>query len=128
MAKIKLGSAPKAFTHKVTFPLLQGGTGEITITYRYRDRTQFAEFIDSVYPKIKKPDPVSKDAGFDVIQNALEAQENEVRYIMGAATAWDLEDDLSEANVRALINEFPAAGAAITAAYREAITEGRAKN
>lgn len=128
MAKIKLGSAPKSFTHKVTFPLLQGGKGDITMTYRYRDRMQFAEFIDSVYPKIKKPDPVSTEPGFDLVENAAEAEANEVRYIMGAATGWDLDDDFSEANVRALINEFPAAGSAITAAYREAITEGRAKN
>lgn len=128
MAKIKLGSAPKAFTHRVTFPLLQGGKGDITMTYRYRDRTQFAEFIDTVYPHIKRPETPSSEPGFDVVENAAKTQADEVRYILGCATGWDLEDDFSEANVKALINEFPAAGAAITSAYREAITEGRAKN
>ena len=128
MAKIKLGSAPKSFSHKVTFPLLQGGKGDITMTYHYRDRTLFALFIDQIYPQIKRPEAPSSEPGFDVVENAAKAQADEVRYIMGCASGWDLEDDFNEVNVKALINEFPAAGAAITAAYREAITEGRAKN
>ena len=128
MAKIKLGSAPKAFTHKVTFPLLQGGKGDITMNYRYRDRSQFAEFIDQIYPQIKRPEAPSSEPGFDVVETAAKAQADEARYIMGCASGWDLEDDFTEANIKALINEFPAAGAAITSAYREAITEGRAKN
>ena len=128
MAKIKLGSAPKAFTHKVTFPLLQGGKGDITMTYVYRDRTKFAEFIDQIYPQIKRPDLPPSEPGFDVVESAAKAQADEVRYIMGCASGWDLEDDFNEANVKALINEFPAAGTAVTVAYREAIIEGRAKN
>ena len=128
MSKIKLGTAPKSFTHKVTFPLLQGGKGDITMSYRNRDRTQFAEFIDQIYPGIKNPPAEAAEAGFDIVENAAKTQADEVRYIMGCATGWDLEDDFTESNVQALINEFPAAGAAITRAYREAVTEGKAKN
>lgn len=128
MAKIKLGSAPKSFKHKVSFPMLQGGTGDVIMDFKYRDRIQFAQFIDETYPNIKNPPEASLEPGFDVVDKAEKAVADEVNYIMGCATGWDLEDEFSAANVQALITEFPAAGAAITAAYRVAITEGRAKN
>lgn len=128
MANIKIGSAPKSFTHKVSFPLLQGGKGDITMNYRNRDTMQFAEFIDQIYPGIKNPPAETVEAGFDIVENAAKTLADEVRYIIGCATGWDLDHDFTESNVQALIQEFPAAGKAITKAYREAVTEGKAKN
>ncbi|WP_367847002.1 phage tail assembly chaperone [Rhodoferax sp. WC2427] len=128
MAKIKLGSAPKSFTQKVSFPLLKGGTGDVVMDFKYRDRAEFAQFIDEIYPGIKSPPTPSTEPGFDVVEQDRKTQADEVRYIMGCANGWDLEEDFTEANVKALVNEFPAAGSAIPAAYRMAISEGRVKN
>lgn len=39
MAKIKLGARPKNFTRTVSFPMLDGSTGKIEVTYKYRTRS-----------------------------------------------------------------------------------------
>ena len=132
MAKIKLGSAPKSFKHKVAFALLDGSKADITIEFRYRNRAQFAEFIADIYPDLKagpkKADDEVQEVGFDVVGSSREASERDVNYILAAATGWDLEEDFNAANVQHLVNDFPAASNAIMAAYRIALTEGKAKN
>ena len=128
MARIKLGTAPKSFKHKVSFPLLDGGKGEITVDFRYRNRIQFAEFIAEIYPDLKDGPKESDGLGIDVVSTSREASERDVNYILAAASGWDLEDDFDAGKVKELVNDFPAAANAIMAAYRTAITEGKAKN
>jgi len=132
MAKITLGSAPKTFAHVARFPLVDGGEGEINVQYRYRTRTAFAEFIGQVYPEIKtpaKPEPGKRlDPGIDLNATAAQAIEKDVAHIMGSVVSWDLEDELSAANVRRLVDEFPAAAYALIDGYARAINEGRTGN
>lgn len=128
MAKIVLGSAPKSFKHKVSFPMVGGGKGEITVEFRYRNRSQFAEFIAEIYPELKDGSATEAAEGVDVVGNSAKAVEREVHYILAAAQGWDLAEDFDAASIKQLVNEFPAAANAITTAYREAITEGKAKN
>lgn len=128
MPKIQLGSAPKTFKHKVTFPLVEGGEGEITVEFQYRTRAQFAAFISELYPSIKSGSTVSTAAGYDVVAEAEKGIGSDVQHILGAVRSWDLDDPFDAAGVRRLVDEFPAAAAAILNGYRVAVTEGRAKN
>ena len=129
MAKIKLGAAPKTFKQKITFPLLGGGEGDLTVEFRYRTRAEFAEFIAGLYPDIKTGGTVAEGAvGFDLEAAADRELDTNVKHILGAAAGWDLEDDFDAANVKRLTNEYPAASAAIVTAYRTALVEGRTKN
>ena len=128
MAKITLGSAPKSFKHKVSFPLVDGSKGDITVDFRYRNRTQFAEFVAEIYPDLKNGPQESTSQGVDVVDMAREALEREVCYILAAVSGWDLAEDFNAQNVKQLVNDFPGAANAITAAYRTACTEGKTKN
>lgn len=128
MPKIQLGSAPKTFHHVVSFPLVEGGEGQITVEYQYRTRAQFAAFISELYPEIKTGPGASVEPGFDMIAAAEKSIDSDVRHILGSVRGWDLSDDFDAAAVRRLVDEFPAAASAILNGYRIAITEGRTKN
>lgn len=128
MAKFQLGSAPKTFKRKVSFPLISGGTGEISFEFNFRNKTQFAEFIDEIFPELRDGKDAAANEGIDVVGNSVKAVATEVAYILGAAKEWDLDDDLNEANVRQLVIDFPAASTVIMTVYREACNEGKAKN
>lgn len=128
MPKIQLGSAPKTFKHTVTFPLVEGGEGEITVEYQYRTRAQFAAFIAELYPEIKGGAIAVADPGFDLVAAAEKSIDSDVRHILGSVRGWDLTDAFDAAGVRRLVDEFPAAAAAILNGYRIAVSEGRTKN
>lgn len=130
MAKITLGSAPKTFTHVARFSMVGGGEGEVTVQYRYRTRSAFAEFIGQVYPEIKAPPTPAKRAtpGIDLDAEAARQLEKDVAHIMGSVVSWDLDDEFNAANVRRLVDEFPAAASALIEGYAKAINEGRTGN
>lgn len=128
MPKIQLGSAPKTFKHKVTFPLVEGGEGEIVVEFQYRTRAQFAAFISELYPDIKDGRAPASGAGFDVVKVAEQGIDSDVKHILGSVKGWDLNDEFTADSVRRLVDEFPAAAAAVMTGYRDAITEGRTKN
>lgn len=128
MAKIQLGSAPRSFRRKIVFPLLQGGEGDITVEFRYRTRAQFAAFIKEMFPELASGPAVRTGPGFDLVAAAEKSIESDVQHILGAVVNWDLEDQFDAASVRRLVDEFPAAAAAVLDAYRVEITEGRTKN
>lgn len=128
MAKIKLGAAPKSFKRKVSFPLVGGGMGDINVEFMWRNRTQFADFIDSVFPELREQRESGAADGIDVVANSAKALSRDVTYISGCVLSWDLDDEFNEDSIKQLVNEYPAAANAITKAYSEAITEGKAKN
>lgn len=129
MAKIKLGSRPKNFKAKVTFPVLEGGESFIEISYIYRTRTEFGAFLDEVL----------KDAGVEATSASSEekasiatalakTRDTNADYIMRIADGWDLDVEFSRDNIAQLCDEYPAAAMAIMNNYRSAMTEGRLGN
>ncbi|MCA1857455.1 phage tail assembly chaperone [Massilia oculi] len=138
--KIVLGKRPETFSKEVSFPMLDGSTGCIRIDYLYRTRKEHAAFIDSIQAGIEaKAKSESErykalaDAGedlpmlkqSDVVSYQVEAN---VDTIMGAVKGWNLDIPFDREAVEQLVDELPAAVAAILTAYREAITEGRLGN
>lgn len=128
MAKYIRGSAPTHFKHKVTFNVLSGGKADVVMDYHYRTASQHAAFVAQIHPELMDGPAEPASTGVDVVALSAKAIDRNVRYIMGAANGWDLDDEFSEANVRQFCDEQPAGAQAVINSYREAITEGRAKN
>jgi len=140
MAKIILGKRPETFAHTVKFPMLDGSTGAIGLTYKYRTRDEFGEFVDG----LRDADKARMEAEIDrfqllheqgkpipeLTQSELLARETEMNadYIMGCVQGWDLDVDFDRAAVIQLAGEVPAAIPEIIKGYRDAIVEGRLGN
>lgn len=127
MANVTLGKRPESFKHPVKFPMLDGTVGEITITFKYRTRTEYGQFIDKVMA----------DAGIENRKGqeklSLEAlmkqsNNNSADHLMQVILDWDLEVPLSRDAVKQLSDEQPAAAAEIMETYRVACNEGRLGN
>lgn len=130
MAKIVLGKRPKNFKAKVSFPLLDGETGIIEISYIYRTRTEFGKLIDDLMTDAGvKQDGVDDEAQKFSLAEALErTRDTNADYIMKVADGWNLDEEFSRDNVAQMCDEIPAAAMAIMNTYRNAITEGRLGN
>jgi len=128
MAKIKLGATPKNFKKTVTFPMLDGSTGSIEITYRYRTRTDFGLFIDELMESAKVKAPKDADAEFSMADLMEKTAGSNADYVLQVVDGWNLDEDLTHGNVQQLADEMPAAVNAIMETYRVAVTEGRLGN
>lgn len=129
MAKIKLGQRPKTFTAPARFKFLDGSDGVINVVYRYRTRTEFGAFLDEIYAENGVAKPMDAGDGADLLARAYaEGNEKIAGQIMRAAEGWDLDEPFSGVNVQQLVNEIPAAAAAIMASYEAAIKDGRLGN
>lgn len=127
MAKIKLGNTPKNFRKTVTFPMLDGTTGSIDITYKYRTREEFGLFIDELMAaagETKRPD----NETFSMQALMEKTAGSNADYVLKVVDAWNLDEDLTHDNVKQLSDEVPAAVNAIMEAYRIAVTEGKLGN
>lgn len=149
MAKIKLGTPPKNIPHTVKFKGIDGEEDTFDVTYKYRTRSQFAQYVDSLSTaatkkakaqakastskKAKKPaaEALEGDEVLDVtvwtdIVNGTSGQMAE--HLMGMLESWELNDELNRANVERLVDEYPGLATAIISDYRAAVVEGRLGN
>jgi hypothetical protein len=141
MAKIVLGKRPESFKHTVKFPLLDGTEGSIEITYKYRTRTEFGEFLDQwmeegrlrveAQQKAEQEARAEGDKPADAdATRALQVKiaESNADYILRIAEGWNLDVPFSRDSVKQLSDELPAAANGIMNNYRAAIIEGRLGN
>jgi hypothetical protein len=126
MAKIVLGTRPKNFKAKVTFPLLDGTEGLIEVSFRYRTRTEFGELIDALMNEATAGE--STEEKLSLADALTKTRDTNAEYILKVADGWNLEEKFNLENVAQLCDEFPAAAMAIMNTYRSAITEGRLGN
>lgn len=127
MAKIKLGARPANFTSVVKFPLLEGGEGSIEVKFKYRTRVEFGKFIDKLMDAAgEKPKAEGDKFSMAVLMEKTAGANAD--YILDVVDGWNLDEDLTRANVQQLANEIPAAATAIMETYRTATTEGRLGN
>lgn len=127
MAKIKLGSRPKTFKRIVTFDMLEGGKGSIECLYRYRTRSEFGAFIDSIVEAAGlKPKPDGEKFSMEELMQQTSGANAD--YLLDVLDGWNLDEDLNKANAQQLADELPGAAAAIMETYRSALVEGRLGN
>lgn len=122
MAKIKIGNKPKNFKKTVTFPMLDGTQGEIECVFKYRTRTEFGQFIDSIFSGAQS------SADFKMAEIMEKARDKNAEYLAQVLDVWNLDEELSLANLQELADECPGAVVAIMEDYRAAIIEGRLGN
>lgn len=128
MAKIKLGNRPKNFKKVVKFPMLDGTTGSVEITYKYRTRKEFGEFVDSMMEAAGEKKGQADDEKFSLAALMERMGSANADYVLQVVDEWNLDEELSRESVEQLTDEIPAATAAIMETYRVAITEGRLGN
>lgn len=127
--KIKLGQCPKNFTAPVKFKLLDGSDGVINMNYRYRTRTEFGAFLDEIYAENGIAKPANDGASDNLLARAYEAGNEKIAgQILRTADGWDLDAPFDADSVQQLVNEVPAAAAAIMTSYEAAIKDGRLGN
>lgn len=128
MALIKLGSTPKSFKRALIVDMLDGTKGSIEVTYKYRTRTEFGKFLDSVFKEAGVAPAPGEDEKV-VIEKVMEkTRDTNADYLIQVLDGWNLESELTKANLQQLCDEFPGVANTIMETYRTAITEGRAKN
>lgn len=126
--KIKLGNRPKSFKRIVKVPMLDGSEGTIEMQYKYRTRSEFGAFIDSITEAAGLKQKPDDDAKFSLEVLMEKTKESNSDYIFKVADGWNLDEEFTLPNVAQLCDELPGAAAAIMETYRVAITEGRLGN
>lgn len=124
MAIIKLGARPKSFKRVVTFPLVEGGEGAIEVSFRYRTRTEFGKFIDSIVADAQ----AQGDQQFSMADLMERTRDKNAAYLMDVIDGWNLDEPLTRATVEQLCDELPGAATEIMEQYRKATVEGRLGN
>lgn len=128
MAKLVLGKTPATFKpFPVKFTLPDGQDDQIKVTFHYKTRSQFAEFLNQLFGSAGEEKP---DTGEPLDFEALFAKggQKTVAQLSQIIADWDFAEKPTPEILATMHDEAPAAAAAITAAYSAACTEGRLGN
>jgi hypothetical protein len=129
MPTIKLGARPKNFTQTISVPMHEGEEGTVKISYRYRTRTEYGEFIDALVKDAGvAPAAEGEDVAGVMTRAMARARDKNAHYILQIADGWNLDSEFGLAAITQLCDELPGAALAIMNAYTAAITEGRLGN
>lgn len=130
MAKITLGKRPKNFKRIIKVPMLEGGEGTVEVSYVYRTRTEFGQFVDELLEAAQvTPASQSDDDVKFSLQQALErTRDTNADYLLKIMDGWNLDEPFGRAALVQLCDELPGAAMAMIDQYRAAITEGRLGN
>lgn len=128
MAKIKLGARPKNFKRTLKVKLPEGGEGTIEVSYVYRTRTEFGQFIDALFADAGVQPADAEDVKFSLEAAMEKTRDTNADYIMQIIDGWNLEEEFGRDAVAQLCDELPGAALAIMEDYRLAVTEGRLGN
>ncbi|MDR2213948.1 MAG: phage tail assembly chaperone [Pseudomonadales bacterium] len=132
MAKFKFGEPPKTFDSTIKFTTLDKEVVDFGVTFNYRDKEELgtlqAETLGTGIAERRAMLKESEQAEVPFIQLASSDVDGITEYLMKAMHGWTLDVEFNRENVRALVKRYPAAAAAIDAAYRLACNEGRLGN
>lgn len=104
MAKLKLVPDP-TFKAKVEIAVPGATPAGVVFTFKHRSRQEMDRFLKQVSD-----------------------MNDDVEMVMALAVGWELADDFTEENVRALVDSYISAPAAIFETYLKELTGNRSKN
>lgn len=130
MAKLVLGKPPATFKPiPVKYTLPDGQEDELLITYKYKTRSQYAEFLDEMRARAGAPAPVvGSDAPLDFKTLFAQGGAKTTGHLAEIVAAWDLADPVTADSLAALHDQCPAAAVAIVEGYADPCTQGRLGN
>lgn len=124
MSKVILGKRPKNFKRNVSFVMLDGEVATIECLFKYRTRTEFGAFLDSIFEDAKEDK--AENVGVGDLMAKTSAKNAD--YLLKVLDGWNLDEEINRQNLEQLADECPAAVTAIMEAYRSAILDGRLGN
>jgi len=128
MAKLVLGKTPATFKpFPVKFTLPDGEEDQITVTFKYKTRSQFAAFLNELFGDSGKAKPDAEEK-IDFEKLFAKGGDKTVAHLTKIIADWDFTEKPTAENLRALHDQAPAAAAAMTSAFNAACTEGRLGN
>lgn len=127
MAVIKLGKTPKSFKRTVTVDMLDGTKGSIECEFKYRTRTEFGKFLDSIFADAGVK-PTDSDEKVVIAEVMTKTRDTNADYLIQVLDGWNLDEELNKENLQQLCDEFPGVSNSIMETYRVAVTEGRLGN
>lgn len=126
-SKVKLGATPKTFAPTaIKFPKPDGEQGEIVTTFKYRKRSEFGEFLNSIHNDAGLAPQAAEKVDFKALFE--KTRDKNADHLLACVEGWDLDDKLTRESLQALADELPAAAIAMMSSYSELCTEGRVKN
>jgi len=129
MAKIKLGDRPQPFRHTVKAQLPDGSDAVFGVTYRYRTRTEYWKFQQDYQVELTTPQQAVEGSPAPTLEElARKSNEVRARFLLEAATGWELDYELNLATATQLCDELPGVAGAILDQYGEACNLGRLGN
>ncbi|MBI3103242.1 MAG: hypothetical protein HYY98_17070 [Burkholderiales bacterium] len=130
MAKIILGKRPRNFKRVVSFDLPEGGKGSIEVSFVYRTRKEFGQFVDEVFSAagVAPASQADDDVKFSLAKALEKTVDTNADYIIKIVDGWNLDAEYSRDAVQQMCDEYPGAAQAVIESYRLAITEGRLGN
>ena len=113
---LKLNPNP-TFADEVTITVPgQKEPGTINLTFKYRSRKEYGEFLASLEEK--------KDEAGNVVVPGKTVSEALPEFVIG----WDLPEEFNAENVEIFLNNYPAAYGEIFTAYSRLLLGSRVKN
>lgn len=123
---IVLGKKPDGIPDTLKIKLPDGTEGLLPVTFKYRTRTEFGEFLDSIFgAELPAFDGTSKNASTQ--QQRATVQING-QYIHGCLKDWGLDAPFTLQSCIQLADELPGAVQQIMDNYRRLTMEGRLGN
>ena len=124
--QIVLGKRPDGLPDTLTIKMPDGTDGLLPVTFKYRTRTEFGEFLDSIFG-VTPPDfdGTAKNAAAN--QQRGTAQYNG-QYIFGCLKDWGLDAPFTLQACIQLADELPGVAQAVMNRYRKLSIEGRLGN
>lgn len=127
MPKIVLGKTPKTFKpFGVKFTLPDGTEDQILTTFKYKTRSQFAQFLNSLFATAEVVQPEPDKLDFEDLYK--KGSDKTVSQLVEIIDSWDFTEPVTAATLAQLHDQVPAAAAALTSAYAAACNEGRLGN
>lgn len=126
MRKIVLGNNPKNYESEVEVTLQDGDKTEITVIYKYRTRTEMAEFMQGLNLDPKKAADLldMKNA----VSNTQQSLEQDAEMLLSIMDDWNVDIELTKENLMQFCDELPQAAMDLLIHYISGSKKFRQKN
>lgn len=124
--QIVLGKRPSDLPETLTVTMPDGTEGLLPVTFKYRTRVEFGQFLDSVFGA--KPPEFDGDTSKGSEQQQRGVVQFNGQYVFNCLKDWGLDAPFTLQSCIQLADELPAVAMAIMQRYKVLILEGRLGN